>query len=358
MYNLLIPINMKKNLFFLFAFVAMAFVACSDDSDDAPSFVPPASGVNMTELCQKDGVLYGFLSEYDAAWNQTIVHSSYNTATGAVARHWLADEVSSPYKLFAAGDYICITTSDYVNDGDVNLFTTDGRLLTNFTAGVGPRRGVVVGNNMYVLCEGLWGYNNAVLTKYNLNDHSVVRDCFMQQNGVGLGDTANDICVYGSKMYITVATDNVIWVTDKEARVIEKIETAAQPRYLASVGGKVYATYYNGNVARIDTTACAVEATVAVGRNPEQLCVSDNKLFVANSGGLDYPNYDKTVSVIDIPSFTEVEKIEVATNPANILTADNGFVYLVSLGNYADVPNTLQCINPYTFEVTNLTESK
>lgn len=157
-------------------------------------------------------------------------------------------------------------------------------------------------------------------------------------------------------MYIAVANDNVIWVTDKEARVIEKIETAAPPRYLASTGGKVYATYYNGNVARIDTTACVVEATVAVGRNPEQLCVADNKLFVANSGGLDYPNYDKTVSVIDIPSFTEVKKIEVAANPANILTADNGFVYLVSLGNYGDVPNRLQCINPYTYEVTDLTK--
>ncbi len=347
---------MKKNLFYLFAFVAIVLSACSDD-DAAPAYIPPTSGVNMTEMCQKDGVLYGFLSTYDANWNQTIVHSSYNPATGAVKTPWIAgDAPSSPYKMFAAGDYICITTSDYVNDGDVNLFTADGRFFTNVYSGIGPRCGAIIGDDMYILCEGLWGYNNSVLTKFNLNDYTVVRDYFKQQNGVGLGDTANDMCVYGNKIYIAVATDKIIWVMDKDARVIEKLETEGQPRYLATAGGKVYATYYNGEVARIDTAKLEVEATVPVGRNPEQLCVADNKLFVANSGGADYPNYDNTVSVIDIPSFTEIRKIEVATNPANILTADNGFVYLVSLGNYGDVPNTLQCINPYTYEVENLSK--
>lgn len=348
---------MKKNLFYLFAFVAIVLSACSDD-DAAPAYIPPTSGVNMTEMCQKDGVLYGFLSTYDANWNQTIVHSSYNPATGAVKTPWIAgDAPSSPYKMFAAGDYVCVTTSDYMNDGDVNLFTADGHLLADFSAGVGPRKGIVVDDNLYVLCEGLWGENNSALTKYNIAEDSHVRDCFMEQNGYGLGDTANDICLYGSKMYIAVATDKIIWVLDKKTCIVEgKIATEGEPRYLATAGGKLYATYYNGYVARIDTASLAVEKKVQVGRNPEQLCVADNKLFVANSGGADYPNYDNTVSVIDIPSFTEIKKIEVATNPANILTADNGFVYLVSLGNYGDVPNTLQCINPYTYEVENLSE--
>lgn len=348
---------MKKSLYYFFAFMALAFTACSDDND-SPAYIPPVGSVNMTEMCHHNGVLYGFLSEYDADWNVKIVHSSYNTFTGAVAKPWITDEtkISSPFKMFSVNDYICISTSDYVNDGDVNIFTEDGRFLTNFTTGVGPRKGVSVDDNIYVLCEGLWGYNNSVLTKYNLSDNSVVKDCFMDINGIGLGDTANDICVYGNKMYITVATDKIIWVTDKEANVIKKMETEGQPRYLAATAGKVYATYYNGKVARIDTTSCAVEATVAVGRNPEQLCVANNKLFVANSGGLDYPNYDKTVSVVDIPSFTELEKIDVAMNPANILTADNGLVYLVSLGNYGDVPNALQCINPYSHEVIKISE--
>lgn len=349
---------MKKNFFLLLLLAAFTVVSCSDDNTTPAPPPAPAGSVNMTEMCHKDGSLYGFLSVFDENWNTTITHTCYNTATGAVQSPWITDgsSVPSPYKLFAAGDYICFTSSDYVNDGEVYLYTPDGKLLTNFTTGIGPRRGVVAGDNLYVLCEGLWGYNNAVLTKYNLADNSVVRDCFMAVNNLGLGDTANDICVCGDKMYISIVTDNVVWVTDLNARVIEKIDIEGQPRYFAVAGDKVYVTLFNGTVACINSATNEVEATVAVGRNPEQICVSGNKLFVANSGGADYPNYDKTVSVIDIPSFSEVRRIDVATNPANILTADNGYLYLVSLGNYGDIPNTLQCINPDTYEVTLLSE--
>ena len=102
-----------------------------------------------------------------------------------------------------------------------------------------------------------------------------------------------------------------------------------------------------------------VDAKVAVGRNPEQLCEYGGRLFVANSGGLGYNSelgYDHTVSVVDVETFTEIAKIDVALNPANILVADNGFIYLVSFGDYGLVPNTFQRINPYNYEVTVLSE--
>ena len=352
---------MKKFSFFTALLSAFILVSCSDDNDAPVAPPAPSQAVNMTEFCCKDGVLYGFLSQYDEAWNQTIVHSAYNTFTGEVQSPWITDGtvVSSPYKLMSAGDYICLTSSDYVNDGDAYLFTPDGRLYDSFSTGIGPRRAVAVDNFIYILNEGLFNANNSSLTRYNVDDASVVKDCFAEANGKGIGDTANDICVYGSKMYIAVAEENVIWVTDKSARILEKIETAGKPRYLATAEGCVYATYYNGYVARIDTLAMCVDATVPVGRNPEQLCAVGGKLFVANSGGLDYNSevgYDKTVSVVDIESFTEVKKIEVAANPANIVASENGFVYLVSLGNYSTVPNTLQCINPDTYEVAPLGE--
>lgn len=352
---------MKKNAFLLTLVSAFVLGACSDDNDGPMAPPPPSSAVNMTEFCCKDGVLYGFLSQYDEAWNRIIVHSAYNTFTGDVQAPWVTDGtvVSSPYKLMSAGDYICLSASDYVNDGDVYLFTPDGRLYDSFSAGIGPRRAVTVDNFIYILNEGLYNANNSSLTRYNVDDASVVKDCFMEANDKRIGDTANDICLYGSKMYIAVAEENVIWVTDKSARILKKIETAGKPRYFVTAEGSVFATLFNGHVARIDTLAMCVDATIPVGRNPEQLCAVGRKLFVANSGGLDYNTevgYDKTVSVIDIPSFTEIKKIEVATNPSNILASENGYVYLVSLGNYSSIPNTLQCINPDTYEVTLLNE--
>ena len=70
-------------------------------------------------------------------------------------------------------------------------------------------------------------------------------------------------------------------------------------------------------MARIDTASLQVEALAQVGRNPEDLCVQDGKLYVSNSGGLDWEGIgvDRTVSVVDLAAFTETKQIEVGPNP-------------------------------------------
>ena len=51
--------------------------------------------------------------------------------------------------------------------------------------------------------------------------------------------------------------------------------------------------------------------------------------------------------------FKEKTKIEVVTNPVNLLADSQGDVYLVSMGNYGDIPNTFQRIDSKTDEVNN-----
>lgn len=202
------------------------------------------------------------------------------------------------------------------------------------------------GKVVYVLNSGDWKSNNSSLTRYDISTGKAVQGYFELQNGRGLGNTANDIIVYGSKIYIAVAGEGTIEVATLDAKSVKQIECGAQPRYLAAHGGKVYATYYDGHVARIDTLSLEVDAKVKVGRNPEQLTVCGSKLYVANSGGMDYNTeigYDNTVSVIDLATFAEVEKIQVAVNPANVVSDGKG-VFVASYGNYADVPSALQYI--------------
>jgi YVTN family beta-propeller protein len=208
---------------------------------------------------------------------------------------------------------------------------------------------------IYVLNSGNMGSNNASLSMYDVIEGAVTKDIFEIRNGRRLGDTGQDLIVYGSKMYIAMYGESTIEVTDLEAKSIRQIQTEGQPRYFAVDGGKVYVTYYNGYVARLDTASLTVEAKVQVGRNPEQLTVANGKLYVANSGGMDYSSplgYDRTVSVIDIATFTETKKIDVVINPSNIVSDSRGNVYLVSMGNYGDIPNTLQKINSGTDAVS------
>ena len=209
---------------------------------------------------------------------------------------------------------------------------------------------------IYVLNSGKMNSNNASLSGYNPEDGTVLKDVFLARNGRRLGDTGQDIVVYGSKMYIAVYTESTIEVTDLDANSIKQIRTEGQPRHMAVDGGKVYVTYSNGYVARLDTGSLEVEARVRVGRNPEKLVVVADRLYVANSGGFDHNTpgvgYDNTVSVVDVASFSEVKKIEVVINPCEVTYDKMGNVYVVSMGDYGAVPNTLQRINTVSDEVS------
>ncbi|MDR0368154.1 MAG: hypothetical protein LBH82_03315 [Bacteroidales bacterium] len=207
--------------------------------------------------------------------------------------------------------------------------------------------------NVWVLNEGIWNMNNAGITAYNTSTQQRLGDIYQHVNRRGLGDVANDILVYGSKAYIVVNNSNRIDVVDKNTGVsIKQISgSASQPRCLAACNGKIYASYYSGVVAKIDTALLQIEATVSVGRNPDGICAANNKLYVCNSGGLDFPNRDNTVSVIDLDAFSEIKKISVRINPTSAKANRNEEVYVVSNGNYEDIPPCLQRINVHTDEV-------
>ena len=218
-------------------------------------------------------------------------------------------------------------------------------------------------NGVYVLNSGKKGNNNSSLSFYDFETKQVEAGLFKKVNGRGLGDTANDMLVYGSKMYIAVYGSNTIEVTDLQGKSLKQITSDGDPllpRYFTCYNGKVYVSLFDGYVASLDTTSLSIEKKVQVGRNPEQLAIVGNKMYVANSGGLDYNTevgYDKTVSVIDIPTFKEKDKIEVVTNPVNLLADSQGDVYLISMGNYGDIPNTFQKIDSKTDAVATITET-
>lgn len=218
-------------------------------------------------------------------------------------------------------------------------------------------------HGIYMLNSGKMGSNNASLSFYNMDTQKTDPDAFKRRNKRGLGDTANDMIVYGSKMYIAVYNSNVIEVTDLKGKSIKQIQSSGDPllpRFFTSYEGKVYVSLYDGYVGRLDTTSLEIEEKVKVGRNPEQLVVANRKLYVANSGGLDYSTplgYDKTVSVVDVETFTENKKIEVVLNPVCLTTDSQGDVYLISIGDYGAIPNTFQRIDSNTDEVKTITET-
>lgn len=205
---------------------------------------------------------------------------------------------------------------------------------------------------LLILNEGSMGLNNATLAQYDLHEKSVTKDYFRSVNKRGLGDVANDMVQYGSKIYISVNKSGIIEVMNattgvsiRQIRMETGSGTSKEPRRIAAYGGKIYVTSFDDTVTRIDTVSLSIDGTVTVGMDPEGIVIQNNKIYVANSGGLNWANgYDNTLSVIDLISFKEEHRIEVGTNPGTLQVDSQGDLYLSVTGNYSDEPGAFKVI--------------
>jgi DNA-binding beta-propeller fold protein YncE len=68
-------------------------------------------------------------------------------------------------------------------------------------------------------------------------------------------------------------------------------------------------------------------------------------MYVANSGGYMFPNYENTVSVIDLETFTETKRIEVDINLHRLKADRYGNLWVSSRGDYYDTPSRLYWID-------------
>lgn len=211
----------------------------------------------------------------------------------------------------------------------------------------------------FVLSEGLFNMNNSTLAMYNLLSGETKTDYFLSVNHRGLGDTANDIGLYGSKLYVVVNVSSQIEVLDantgkslKQIPMFNEKGIAREPRYIDFHAGKAYVCSFDGTVVKIDTASMEIENIVICGRNPDGICIANNKIYVSNSGGLNYPDYDNTVSVIDVAGFTEIKKITVGVNPYQLHADSEGDVYVTTRGSYGSEPYRFQKISSVTDGVT------
>ncbi|WP_256012455.1 YncE family protein [Desertivirga xinjiangensis] len=209
--------------------------------------------------------------------------------------------------------------------------------------------------NVLVLNQGGFQQNNASVSYYNHETGAVTKDMYGAVNAnAGLGDLAQDIKVFGSKIYITVNGSNKVEILDSQTFKKTSSVTISSPRWLASANGKVFVSSYDDNVYVLDGNTDQIVKKIEVGRDPEHMAVVGNKLYVANSGGLDYPLYENTVSVIDLTSLTESKKITVDINPNLVLADKYGDVYVVTVGDYGTIKSNIYVINSNTDEARAL----
>lgn len=217
----------------------------------------------------------------------------------------------------------------------------------------------------FLLNEGNMGSNKATIDYYDYQTGIYSKNIFAERNpsiARELGDVGNDLKIYGGKLYAVINCSNFVEVMD--VHNLKHIAQISIPncRYLAFKGKYAYVSSYAGPVeidpnyrlgyvAKVDTTSMEVVATCTVGYQPEEMVVVGNKLYVANSGGYRVPNYDRTVSVIDLNTFTVSKTIDVAINLHRMQVDKYGMIYVSSRGDYYDIPSKTYVIDSATDQV-------
>ncbi len=190
----------------------------------------------------------------------------------------------------------------------------------------------------YVLCEGLYGYDNSTLSRVDLEGATTIGDFIGAVScSLRIGDTANDMVVRGDTAWIAVTASRSIEMYRLSTGTFLgrlRFEGNKEPRSLViGDGATAYVTLLNSDmVAAFDATTLS-ESSVrycSVGPAPEGLALHGSHLLVANSGFGDFRYREPkagTLSVVDLGSFTEVNTIAVGPNCRDVVSLpEGGFV--------------------------------
>ena len=224
---------------------------------------------------------------------------------------------------------------------------------------------------IYILNEGAFSNTSiSTISYYDVAKNTVVKDFYKQVNGKDLGNSANDLKQYGSKLYCVVTgpsnkPESFVDVMDvNTGKTIKRIPfngtTAGYyPRYITFYKNKAYVSRYDGKISRIDTASLNIDAELQLKNGAdnaealEGVAVANGKLYVVGSAGYNYPkSLNDKVVVVDLNTFATVKQITVNYNPAKIVATEKGDLYVISFGNYSNINPAMQRISSTTDAVT------
>ncbi len=220
---------------------------------------------------------------------------------------------------------------------------------------------------MYLLNEGNMCSNKASLDYLDLsgNDETThyFRNIYQERNPntvMALGDVGNDCQIYGSRLWLVINCSNKVEVARASDAVrIGKVDIPNcryvtfkdQYAYVSSYVGAVYSGSSSplGSVYKVDTLTLQKVDSCTVGYQPEEMAIIGHYLYVANSGGyqgMTGQGYESTVSVIDLRTMKEIEKIMVAPNLHHLKADRYNQLWVTARGNYMDEESSIWWLVP------------
>lgn len=192
-------------------------------------------------------------------------------------------------------------------------------------------------NGVLILNEGGAGSNNAEVSLID-NQSNVTNNYFSNNNNNAiLGDTAQDIKIYGDKIFIVLNISNQIKVINKSdfSLITTITDQVRNPRYIAFKDNKAYVTNWGSNnttlnyVAVYDIDNYSHQQNISVGNGPEKIFYKNNKFYTLLKGGY---SSNQFVDVINVQNNVVEQQINVGNVPHSIFEK-NDLLYIMSSGD-------------------------
>jgi hypothetical protein len=211
----------------------------------------------------------------------------------------------------------------------------------------------------FILCEGLYNYNNATLTRYDISTNKSDNDFIGNNNpGYQLGDIANDELIKGDSLFVLVSSSKVLYLINANTgRILKYIsfEGDRYPRRLAIANDSIiyFSDAYDNSINEVNLNQSKITNSIKVGPQPEGLFVYRNKIYLVNSGWGDLNKANPeagTLWIINLNSKNVEKKIYVGPNPVEIIPDSSNNRYFITYYNFPSEPDSLGGILEYDLQ--------
>lgn len=223
---------------------------------------------------------------------------------------------------------------------------------------------IELSGDLYILCEGNFGSENASLWSAGLDDEEteINPNIYEALTGNNLGDVANAMYINNDQLYIinnNSHTIEILKLCEDDGFTLEaSVDIAySSPRFMAFKNDKGFiTTWYNG-ILVLDLNSNSITDTISISGMPEDILINGNDAYVSVSMNSDWTANNEVLR-IDI---TDLNSVSIDTyygipGPGKMeLIDDFSGVYAVAVNGENIFFGTTDYVAPDTVYVTDLT---
>jgi hypothetical protein len=211
--------------------------------------------------------------------------------------------------------------------------------------------------NVYIVCEGQYGYGNASLGLYVPSTDSVYEDVYYAaNNNKSMGDVFQSMVQIGSNLFLCVNNSNkIVVINDTTWKLVNNIPVF-QPRYILPISStRAYvSSLYSNKVYIINTQALVVMDSISLPTmNPESMLLYNYTVFSCS-----WDTSNRNIYELNIITNSLIQADAVAGYAAQEILMDKDQKLWILSGNSYDGknafltrmdPDTRQILQSYSF---------